>query len=185
MPSPSWGMLLYMLDVELFLQPHAVRQSTHRVPSPRGCISRLNTQLSNNSYHDNDGETADNPQRTQSKVTMAVTTTRVWLTHVVLQRDFLNAELNIAERKPPSFAVLNWCRPLYDEQSRVNATLSTAEQLLAGSTFSWTQCGADVFVLHLRRQELTTAPTFRHESARNHLPAPLHICRRSEGNREV
>ena len=45
----------------------------------------------------------------------------------------------------------NWCRPLYGEQSRANATLSTAEQLLAGSAFSWTQCRADVFVLHLTR----------------------------------
>jgi hypothetical protein len=103
--SPSWGMLYYMLDVQLFLQPQAVRQSTHRVPSSRGYIWRPNTQLTNNSYYDNDGETADSPHRTQNPVT-TVTTIRVWFTHVVLQRDFLNAELNIAELRPPSFAVL-------------------------------------------------------------------------------
>jgi hypothetical protein len=76
------------------------------VPSPRGCISRPNTQLSNNSYHDNDGVTAGNPHRTHNPVTMAVTTTRVWLTYMVLNRDFLNAELNITERRPSSFAAL-------------------------------------------------------------------------------
>ena len=96
----------YMPDVQLFLQPHAVPQSTHLVPSPRGCISRLNTQLSNNCYHYNVGLTAGNPQRTHNPVTMAVKTTRVSLTHMVLQREFLNAELNIAERRPPSFAAL-------------------------------------------------------------------------------
>ena len=71
-----------------------------------GGISRLNTQLSNNSYHDNEGVTAGNPQRTHNPVTMAVTTTTVLLTYMVLYGDFLNAELNITEGRPSSFAAL-------------------------------------------------------------------------------
>jgi len=76
------------------------------VNTPCTCISRLNTRLSNNSYRDNDGVTVGNSQRTHSP--------EQWLSRELgfdsliwcYRRDFLNAELNIAERRPPSFAVL-------------------------------------------------------------------------------